>query len=168
MPPRIFKRQDGYEPKDLMHFGLDHVNAAEELLGENASFFDSAGYLVHMGLELLLKAWHLESFGEFSGIHSLKELVNQLKIKGQQLNLSEEENETLKIADAYGELRYPNPQHGTEIGSDDWEKIDALLNRIWEQMPQVFDKYIKSIDPTRKGGRVLMERKIESRRKNSG
>ena len=74
---------------------------------------------------------------------------------------SEEENEALKIADAYGELRYPNPKYGTEIGNDDWEKIYGLLNRIWEQTPEVFDKYFESIEPTRKGGRVLMKRRIE-------
>ena len=137
------------------------MNAAQNLLETDVSFFDSAGYLVHMGFELLLKAWHLEAFGEFCGIHSLKELVEQLRAKGQQLNLSQEEDEALKIADAYGELRYPNPQHGTEIGNDDWKKIDGLLNRIWEQTPPVFDEYFESIDPTRKGGRVLMRRKIE-------
>ncbi len=161
MPPRVFKRQDGFEPKDFIHSGLDHVNAAEKLFETNASFFDSAGYLIHMGFELLLKAWHLEAFGEFCGIHSLKDLVEKLRAKGQQLNLSDEENEVLKVADSYGELRYPDPSHGTEVGNDDWKKIDGLLNKIWEQTPRVFDDYFKSIDPIRKGGRVLMERRIE-------
>lgn len=162
MPPRVFKRVDGFEPKDLIHSGLDHVNAAENLFGASASFFDSAGYLVHMGFELLLKAWHLEVFGEFFGIHSLRELVRQLRVKGQEINLSEEENEVLKIADRYSELRYPNPKQGIEVGMDDWEKINALLNRVWEQAPNAFDGYFESIDPTRKGGRVLMERSIDT------
>ena len=161
MPPRVFKRTDGFEPRDFIHSGLDHVNAAESLFKANASFFDSAGYLVHMGFELLLKAWHLEVFGEFCGIHSLRDLVQQLREKGQELNLSEEENDVLEIADTYGELRYPNPKQGVEVGTDDWEKIDALLNRIWEQTPNTFDGYFQSIDPTRKGRRVLMRRKIE-------
>ncbi len=161
MPPRVFKRTDGFEPKDFIHSGLDHVNAAESLFKTSSSFLDSAGYLVHMGFELILKAWHLEAFGEFCGVHSLQDLAQQLRDKGQTLNLSEEENEALTIADEYGELRYPNPRKGVEVGSDDWEKLDALLNRIWEQTPSTFDGYFQSIDPARKGGRVLMERKIE-------
>ena len=163
MPLRIFKREDGFEPKDFIRSGLDHINAAEKLFETSPSFFDSAGYLVHMAFELLLKAWHLEAFGEFCGIHSLKVLVEQLRAKGQQLNLSEEENEILQIVDAYQELRYPDPNHATEVGNDDWEKLCGLLNRIWEQTPELFDEYLGSIDSTRKGGRVLMQRKIRKR-----
>ena len=163
MPPRIFKREDGFDPKDLIHSGLDHVNAAENLFKASPSFFDSAGYLIHMGFELLLKAWQLEALGEFCGIHSLNDLVEQLRANGQELNLSEQENEVLKIVDAYGELRYPDPTHGTEIGNDDLEKISNLLNKIWEQTPESFDKYFESINPTRKGRRVLMRKKIEKK-----
>ncbi len=162
--PRVFKRQDGYEPKDLIHYGLDHVNAAEKLFETSSSFFDSGGYLVHMGFELLLKAWHLEVFSEFCGIHSLTELVEQLRTKGQRLELSTIESEILTIVDSYNKLRYPNPSHATEVGIDDWEKIDGLLNRILEQTPEVLYKYFESIEPTRKGGRVLMERRIEKQK----
>jgi len=145
MAPRIFKREKGFKPKDLIQSGLDHIYAAEQLFEASPSFFDSAGYLVHMGFELLLKAWHLEAFVEFSGIHSLKELVEQLRAKGQQLNLTEEENDVLKIADSFGELRYPAPNHGTEVGSDDWEGIHSLLNKIWEQTPETFYDYYEAI-----------------------
>ena len=163
MPPRIFKREEGFEPIDMIHSSLDHINAAKKLFDTSPSFFDSAGYLAHMGFELLLKAWHLDAFGEFPGIHSLIDLVEQLRAKGQQLSLSEEENDVLKIADSYGELRYPDPNHETEVGFDDSEIIDSLLNRIWEQMPETFDGYFEAIDPTRKCGRILMKRKIERR-----
>ncbi len=161
MPPRVFKRQDGFEPRDFIHSSLDHVNAAEKLIEISPSFFDSAGYLVHLGFELLLKAWHLEAFGEFNRGHSLKDLAEQLRNKGQELNLSEEENKILEIADTYGELRYPNPGNGVEVGDDDWAKIENLLSGIWEQTPEIFDEYFESIDPHRKGRRVLMQRKIK-------
>lgn len=162
--PRVFRRKDGYEPKDLIHFGLDHVNAAEKLFETSPSFFDSGGYLVHLGFELLLKAWHLEVFGEFCDIHSLTKLVEQLRTKGQCLDLSTKESEVLRIVDSYAELRYPNPSYETEVESDDWEKIDGLLNRILEQTPEIFCKYFESIEPISKGGRVLMERKIEKQK----
>lgn len=161
-PPRSFKRTDGFEPKDFIHSGLDHINAAENLFKASSSFLDSAGYVAHLGFELLLKAWHLEAFGEFFATHSLNELISQLRDKGQQVDLSAEELVTLKIADEYGELRYPNPHQGTEVGEDDWEKLEVLLESIWEQTPIVFDVYFASIDSTRKGGRVLMEREIDA------
>ena len=67
----------------------------------------------------------------------------------------------LEMVDSYGELRYPNPNVGTEVGSDDWESVDRLLKTILEQTPESFDEYVETIDPTRKGGRVLMRRGIE-------
>ncbi len=160
MPPHIFKKENGFEPHALIQSGVDHIAAAEELFARSPSYFDSAGYLVHMGFELLLKAWHLEEFGEFSGTHSLKDLTDQLRAKGQQLNLSGEEIKTLEFADLYEMLRYPNPNNEIEVGDDDWVKIDCLLATIWNQAPEIFHKFTKSVDPTRKGGRILMKRKI--------
>jgi hypothetical protein len=76
---QTFTKEQGYNPQDLIHYALDHFNVAENLFKTNPSYYDSAGYLVHMGFELLLKAWHLEGFGKFLGIHSLSKLVNQIK-----------------------------------------------------------------------------------------
>ncbi len=71
---RRFTQKDGLLPEDLVHCGLDHLAAAEALFATNASHFDSAGYLAHIGVELLLKGWHLQVFGEFEGIHNLHTL----------------------------------------------------------------------------------------------
>jgi hypothetical protein len=40
---------DGVSVPDLLHFGLDHISAAQTLLKSNARHFDSAGYLTHLG-----------------------------------------------------------------------------------------------------------------------
>lgn len=55
-PPRKFKISDGYSVGDFLHYRFDNIAAAELLLGTNARYFDSGGYLAHLGLELLLKA----------------------------------------------------------------------------------------------------------------
>ncbi len=39
---------EGYQARDLIHYGLDHVNAAENLFRSSPSYFDSAGYLLHI------------------------------------------------------------------------------------------------------------------------
>lgn len=163
MSPREYKQEERYEPSDLIQSGLDHMNAAEELFNSSPSFFDSAGYLAHMGFELLLKAWLLESLGRFPGIHSLTNLVEQLKDEGINIDFSDDENDILKIVDSYEELRYPNPNHGIEVGNDDWERIDRLLDKIWEQMPETFDEYVEAIDLINKNGRVLMKKRKSNR-----
>ncbi len=162
--PRIFKSEEGYQARDLIHYGLDHVNAAENLFRSSPSYFDSAGYLLHMGFELLLKAWHLEVLSEFPAVHCLTDLVEELQKNGRQLSLTDAEWCVLEMVDSYGELRYPNPNVGTEVGSDDWESVDSLLKTILEQTPESFDEYVETIDPTRKGGRVLMKRGIEKQK----
>lgn len=74
MPPRIFTTADGLLPVDLAHCGLDHLTAAQRLFNSDPSHYDSAGYLAHIGVELLLKGWLLETTGRFEAIHNLGEI----------------------------------------------------------------------------------------------
>ncbi|WP_366141901.1 HEPN domain-containing protein [Propionivibrio sp.] len=63
----------------MLHSSLDHLRAAESLFQASPLFFDSAGYLAHISVELLLKAWLLHSAGKFSGIHGLRDLYAELE-----------------------------------------------------------------------------------------
>lgn len=56
---RKFTVEDGLVPVDLLHCGLDHLAASKALFKLSPAGFDSAGYLAHIGVELLLKAWLL-------------------------------------------------------------------------------------------------------------
>lgn len=70
-----FTEKQGYSPRDLFHFGIDHLESGRILYTQGpASSFDSAGYLAHLGIELLLKAWHLHQFKRFENEHSLVKL----------------------------------------------------------------------------------------------
>lgn len=53
-----FKKDDGYLEEDFLHFGYDHIDTGLDLLksGELGQF-DSAGTLIHLGFEQILKAW---------------------------------------------------------------------------------------------------------------
>ena len=75
---RVFSVSEGFAPVDFVHFGLDHTTAAGALFETSPSHFDSAGYLAHIGVELLLKGWLLQELGQFEGIHNLKALYARL------------------------------------------------------------------------------------------
>ena len=78
---RIFSTADGLVPVDFAHCALDHMTAAHALFDTDPSHYDSAGYLVHIGVELLLKSWLLQAAGEFEGTHNLKALYAALEAK---------------------------------------------------------------------------------------
>jgi len=169
-------KTDGFEVADLLHFGLDHVAGAELLLRQNARYFDSAGYLAHIGIELLLKAWLLEVAGSFPKIHSLKALWNEISQHPGTKSLTAGSSATLAFLDEYEKLRYPSPHYPIEVGSDDVPKLSGLMKALSDRMPLELHEAIAKLDGASKGGRILMERrkraasasgKSQSRRRGS-
>lgn len=158
---RIFSQIDGYSVGDFLHYGFDNLDAAELLLKNNARYFDSAGYLAHLGVEHLLKAWHLHSFGQFKEGHSLKNLWSTLQQHDTTLQLDSEAYETLRRIDTYFSLRYPNPAQSQEIGDDDLPAILRLEPAICSQMPPAMHHVMNALSGVRKGGRLLMEKPID-------
>src|SRR5436190_23698313 len=67
---RVFLRSDGYTERDLLQSATDHLASARRLFEGGPRCFDSAGYLSHLGIELILKAFLLHRDGEFPGEHS--------------------------------------------------------------------------------------------------
>jgi hypothetical protein len=159
--PKQFTETDGYSVRDLLHFGVDHLESARILFGRGASCLDSAGYLSHLGLELLLKAWHLHQFKSFENKHDLIGLYEPLKPYLDGKPFSTEQEVLLRTLDSYYELRYPRQHDPIETGNDDWLPIEQLLDTLWDQMPAALSSVLFEIVPTKKGGRVLMEKKVD-------
>ena len=160
--PRTFAKEDGVEAGDLLHCGEDHLSAAELLFSASPSFYDSAGYLAHMGIELLLKSWLLEAAGKFLGIHRLSELWDTLMESHGAPALTENESKLLTKLDQFETLRYPNRKAPTEVGTEDWEMVDAFSKKLRGLMPQSIEIPAAADNLVRKSGRVLMKKKIES------
>jgi HEPN domain-containing protein len=78
MSPRIFTSKDGLVAVDLIHCAMDYLSAAELLFGSGPHLYDSASYLAHLGIEMLLKGWLLEVNGSFEGVHLLSNLHGTL------------------------------------------------------------------------------------------
>ena len=156
-----YTAKDGYTIEDLLHFGYGHVDAAHTLFEDDPAFLDSAGYLAHLGVELLLKAWHLLWFGQFDNTHDLVALFECLKKKDSKLSIGSDSEAFLKELDKFYLLRYPRRKDGAvEVGSDQLKQLDALLDGLWKAMPKELVETYEKIDRTRKGGRILMKKKI--------
>lgn len=158
-----YTEKDGYSIEDLLHFGYGHVDAARALFRSDPAFLDSAGYLAHLGVELVLKAWHLAWFGQFDNTHDLIELFAALKKKDGALDIGAENEAFLTKLDKFYLLRYPRRRAGAvEVGSDHREPLDALLDALLKAMPKELIEGYEKLDRTKKGGRVLMKKKIEA------
>lgn len=157
-----YSTEDGYTISDLFHYGIDHLYSSGSLFELDAHCYDSAGYLSHLGVELILKGWHLHQFGYFENNHRLLNLYNKLKEDIEDFELEEESIKVLELLDSNYELRYPRKHDPVETGSEDWAKINAFVNTLWENMPEELLNELEKMDATRKGGRVLMRKKVDA------
>ena len=161
---RKLTKSAGYLESDMLHFGYDHIDTALGLIkNANPACYDSAGYLLQLGFELILKAWHLHEFGFFKDTHELSNLIAKLKQHKCKLEFTKEQEQTIKDINNFYNLRYPRRAEGTtiEIGSDQIKEFEELLDLLWKMLPtELIDAY-ESLDRAKKDGRVLMRRKIE-------
>lgn len=159
MALRSFTEEDGVKPVDLLHSGLDHLTASKLLFNSDPSHFDSAGYLAHMGVELLFKSWIFFIKGSFKGTHNLKSLYHELVVDCNGPRLEDSDVVILEKLDQYESLRYPNRHAPTEVGDDEWPEIEELVGKICRSMPRALDDALSTVVPGHKGGRILMRRK---------
>lgn len=159
MGKRIFKKADGYKERDFLHFGFGHYETGLILLNHHFTL-DSAGYLIHLGFELILKACHLHAFDQFTDTHDLHYLTTEIGIRG----LSGENLNMIEQIDKYYLLRYPRSVEGPiEIGSDEKDKIETLMHELWNLFPEELVNEYNNINQAKKGGRVLMRKKKEEK-----
>ena len=158
--PRTFAKKDGVRAGDLLQCGEDHLSAAKALFSSSPAYFDSAGYLTHMGLELLMKSWLLKAAGEFPGIHRLSDLYDDLVRRHGAPSLTKAERNLLAKLDKFETLRYPNRKSPTEVGTADSQAAEGFVAKLRSLMP----KSIRIPTSTRrrviKSGRVLMKKRV--------
>ncbi len=163
MSKKKYAAKNGFTPESLLHFGYDHLDSGKFLLQQElVNYFESAGYLIGLGFELVFKAWLLHLSGEFPGIHGVVDLFEKIQSADSSVVLSKENEKTLKYIAQYKTLRYPSCPTAGEIGDDDLESINALEDAVWLLLPDVLKRNYEKINPTRKGkGRIRMQRPID-------
>lgn len=152
---RKFTKKDGYNEKDLLQYAIDHLRSARVLFEKHYDLYDSAGYLSHLGIEMILKAMLLIRKGEFPGVHKLGFLFRRLN---KDISLSKDQERLLKKLDKFEGLRYPDPKKTVEIGCEDWDEIHSFAIFLFEKFPKELKDEFRKIDRTKKGGRILMRR----------
>lgn len=151
-----FKRRDGFSEDELLHSAIDHLASAKVLFEKNYRCFDSAGYLSHLGIELILKTILLNKSDEFPNEHSLSNLSKLIEEQKVKLNYTEAHENTLRQLDDFYELRYPKILNPIEIGDDDWKSIENLFEFLILKLPQEIQQMIKEINEAEKGNRILL------------
>jgi HEPN domain-containing protein len=106
---KIFTRQDGFTELNLLQAASDHLESAKMLFDRHFRCFDSAGYLCHLGIELVLKAILLNICNEFPNEHYLSKLSGLNAKQCVKVNYERKHSDTIKMLDNFNELRYPNP-----------------------------------------------------------
>lgn len=158
---KVIKQTKDYNPEGLLQFGIDHLRASKFLYSETPLFYDSAGYLSQLGIELLLKAWLLYLEGSHPPIHGLIELWNRIVLR-HPVSLQKANLEWMKELHRHYKLRYPLTDDPIETATDDWNKTEELFNEICLLMPAPLQNHVqdRNLDTryTIKGNRILMRK----------
>lgn len=155
-----FSRGDNWEESMLFEYAKRHLVAAEVIftnqdINTYVLSVSSAGYLCHLGIELLLKACWLHQEDFFENEHSLLILIKKINY----LNLNERLMVFLSNIELFNEMRYPqdlsavrvvedadvNTNLPSEIGDHDWVGTIELLHEIQKQMPDDLQEIAKPI-----------------------
>lgn len=156
---KVFKTDEELSPKEMVQYGLDHMDAGFYLFGGRPEFYDSAGYLIHIGYECLLKGWWLELDKEIHAEHDLIKIAK--KIPGFKFDgIAEDLKNTMGIVNDFQHLRYPNLIDPIEIGNQIIEPILKLIHFTLLQIPSEV-RPDKKGEYIKKGNRVLMKTPIK-------
>ena len=165
MGKRNFTTDDA-TTRDLLLYGRDHIKAAIAPAKTNdASLYDSAAFLYHLGLEMILKTILLHESGAFQDEHKLVVLAGNINNRKNNLipiNLMSEYSEL----DQFWNIKYPSRKTPIETGDEDFIKFEKMINATWELVAvdvrdsifQHENSELFSSKVIEKGGRILMER----------
>jgi len=157
-----FSKQDGYSTASLLQYAHDHLACAKVLFNRSYDCFDSAGYLSHLGIELILKTFILFCKGSFPAEHDLIKLLGEIKSCYPKFYLERVHEQMLIRINTFMGIRYPKPNDPLGIGSEDWEAIKELSNTLILQMPATLQRELLERECHKKGGRILMRKPIDT------
>ena len=155
---REFRADEGFKAVDLIKYADGHLRSARVLFASDFLCLDSAGYLGHLALELILKAGILYLHGSFEDEHDLSTLREQLEVLGVTCQLSGEQENVLYVFGQYKDLRYPNAKRPISVGSTEGDGLKTLCNTLLSQLPPALVREFLQADDGEKGGRILMTR----------
>jgi len=155
--------KEEYDVSDLFNLSKGNLCSAEILFCQEKpeiyiNTLYSAGYLCHLGIELLLKGCWLYEKEYFYNYHSLKKIINEIEFLNE---LYEQNENTISNLEEFYNMRYPpvlsadqlkeeqkadiTNNLGGEIGDSDWINTIKLLHEIQSKMPSNLASIAKPI-----------------------
>ncbi|MGE4169849.1 MAG: MerR family DNA-binding transcriptional regulator [Candidatus Margulisiibacteriota bacterium] len=130
------KNEEGYEALEFLHFAKDHYASSICLVNRVSeeykfSYLDSAIYLGHLAIELLLKAIALESKKRCIKTHNLVQLCSDAEI-----SLVDGDSEFIKVLDRFCEQRFPSVHGANEIGQDTFMPLQKIWRNLYDKIPE--------------------------------
>lgn len=145
-------RQSGHSEEFLLDAAAGHYVGAETLFQSRRPFvYFTAGFALHLTIELLLKTVCLNKNDEFVATHNLHRLIKDIKV----LHLNNNEMFLIKEMDMMHGLRYPNDKSNQgkrtpdleggfryygEVGSQDLDKGKIIIEKILSLLPKDLSK----------------------------
>ncbi|MCH7869657.1 MAG: HEPN domain-containing protein [Myxococcales bacterium] len=155
----LYTREAGYSESDLIHFAYGHLESAGCLFRCGHVGYDSAAYLGHLGIELLLKALLLYRTNKFPNCHDLNKLRNLLEAADCEITFSSEGVAVLEKVNRFYSLRYPAGGPSEPFLAEDLVALEALARQLVNTLPlELQQEYAPQV---RKGGRDLLRKSID-------
>ena len=154
-------KESYHEPKELLHFAQDKLYAAYFLANEDPKFYDAAGYLAQLGIELLLKCLICLKNDRIPYTHKFDKLHSE-EYLDESYPLDENSGKINRIDKFYG-LRYPNFENPIEIGDEDFEMVKEIHGTLLEKIGEMMTEEDMRYEKFKKGGRVLLKREKNSK-----
>ncbi len=155
---RLFGASHGFRGPELVESARDHMRSALVLFDASPYCLDSAGYLSHLSIQLLLKVLLLAVKGEFPATHSVQQLFTDLQRELPETVLTDRGEYTLTLVDGWGELRYPRPHDPVEVGNEEVDLVISLFRTLVAFVPEDMRPVEDPSGFVTKHGRVLMRK----------
>ena len=157
-----FTRAQGYSERELLHSAMDHLASSQALLEIGFHGLDSAGYLAHLTMEIILKAFLLHRDDQFPETHKLESLINRCSKDSFEFVLDKESVELLRKLDRFNNLRYPDPTNPVSVSTEELQRLPHVATVVLMNFPDSLINELERLgDPLPdgtfvKGGRVFM------------
>jgi len=123
---------------------------------------DSAAYLSHVSVEMMLKALALHVCGKYVGGHQLQDQIDLLQESEFDFSVSEDLNVDVAYTNDAWDVRYPHPGNPKVVGHFHRDALIRIWNHCGEIVPQELRTANNSSSPNAKGGRILWVRNDSS------
>lgn len=137
---KVFERSKEFTEETLLGLAANRYFSTTLLCTHPICFFD-AGFLLHLSLELILKACCLCVHNKFSGTHKLFDLLDEIPLKLDEVDVS-----FVCQLETLHHLRYEFNEVGTHMQSSFSTLVDNILAKMPEKLRNIWNAERENIE----------------------